>query len=222
MWNTYISSLTLNQPSRAMLYDDAAQLLTSADLKSPSFRLFVYFVVYLFGLFLYVCLHVFLFLFFFCCCCCFVLRACVCVNLPKEEGEKKNTREETSRRRAPEKVIYQSPKFQVTTETQTYRLDCLVVKASAPRAEGPGFEFRLRRAFSGSSHTRDSKIGTPLAIVPGAWRYRVSAGTGRPGVRILWLGEVESWICGFYLSVAARQIVIADPSLRYTSLLLGR
>ena len=60
-----------------------------------------------------------------------------------------------------------------------------------------------------------------MATLPGAWRYRVSAGTGRPGVSILWLGEVESWICNFYLSVAARKIVWADPSLRYTSLLLG-
>ena len=61
-----------------------------------------------------------------------------------------------------------------------------------------------------------------MAILPGAWRYRVSTGTGRPGVSILWLGEVERLICNFYLSVAARQIVWADPSLRYTSMLLGR
>ena len=46
--------------------------------------------------------------------------------------------------------------------------------------------------FSGSSHTSDFKIGTPLATLPGAWRYTVSAGTGRPGVSILRLGEVES------------------------------
>ena len=39
--------------------------------------------------------------------------------------------------------------------------------------------------FLGSSHTSDSKIGTPVATLPGAWRYRVSAGTGRPGVSIL-------------------------------------
>ena len=31
----------------------------------------------------------------------------------------------------------------------------------------------------------DLKIGTPVATLPGAWRYRVSAGTGRPGVSIL-------------------------------------
>ena len=65
------------------------------------------------------------------------------------------------------------------------RLVGLVVKASASRAEDPGFEPRLRRDFSGSSHTSDLNIGTPVATLPGAWRYRVSAGTGRPGVSIL-------------------------------------
>ena len=66
-----------------------------------------------------------------------------------------------------------------------YRLDGLVVKASASRAEDPAFESRLRRDFSGSSHTSDFKIGTPVAILPGAWRYRVSTGTDRPCVSIL-------------------------------------
>ena len=94
--------------------------------------------------------------------------------------------------------------------------------ASASGAEDPGFESRLRRDLSGSSHTSDFKIYTPVATLPGAWRHRVSAGTGRPGVSILWLGEVESLIWNFYLSVAACKIVWADPSLRYTSLLLGR
>ena len=61
----------------------------------------------------------------------------------------------------------------------------LVVQASASGAEGPGFESRLRRAFSGSSHTSDLKIGTPVATLPGAWHYRVSVGTGWPGVSIL-------------------------------------
>ena len=49
----------------------------------------------------------------------------------------------------------------------------------------------------------------------------------RPGKRIrsekresnLWLGKMESLICTFYLSVAARKIVRADPSPRYTSML---
>ena len=39
--------------------------------------------------------------------------------------------------------------------------------------------------FSGSSHTSDLNIGTPVATLPGALRYRVSAGTGRPGVSIM-------------------------------------
>ena len=87
------------------------------------------------------------------------------------------------------------------------RLSGLVVKASTSGAEDPGFESRLRRDFSGSSHTSDLKIGTPVTTLPGAWHCRVSAGTGRPSVSILSLGEVESWICNFYLSVAARKIV---------------
>ena len=99
----------------------------------------------------------------------------------------------------------------------------LVVKASASRTEDPGFEFRLRQDFSGvESYYSDLKIGTPVATLLGAWRYRVSAGTGWPGVSILWLGEMEGLICNFYLSVAARKIVWADPSLRYTRMLLER
>ena len=86
----------------------------------------------------------------------------------------------------------------------------------------PGSNPACAGIFSGPSHTSDLNIGTPVATLPGAWHYKVSAGTGRPGVSILWLGEMESLICSFYLSVAACEIVCADPSLRYTSLLLGR
>ena len=58
------------------------------------------------------------------------------------------------------------------------RLVGLVVKASASGAEDPEFESRLRRGdYSGSSHTSDLETGTPVAILSGAWRYRVSAGT---------------------------------------------
>ena len=53
-----------------------------------------------------------------------------------------------------------------------------VVKVSASRAEDPRFESLLRQDFSGLSHTSDFKIGTPVATLPGAWCYRVSAGTG--------------------------------------------
>ena len=65
------------------------------------------------------------------------------------------------------------------------RLAGLVVKASVSGSENPGFESRLRRDFSGSSHISDLKIDTPVATLPGAWRYRVSAGTSRPSVSIL-------------------------------------
>ena len=103
-----------------------------------------------------------------------------------------------------------------------YRLFGLVVRRPPRERKVPGLNLACAGIFSGSSHTSDFKIGTPAATLPGAWRYRVSAGTGRPGVSILWLGEMESLICSFYLSVAARKIVCAHPSLRYTRMLLGR
>ena len=78
-----------------------------------------------------------------------------------------------------------SPHIPPPTTPPLDRLGGLVVKASASGAEDPGFESRLRRDFSGSSHTSDLKIGTPVTTLPGAWHYRVSAGTGRPGVSIL-------------------------------------
>ena len=85
----------------------------------------------------------------------------------------------------------------------------------------PGI-FRVRIPLApGSSHTSDLKTGTPVAILPGGWHYKVSARTGWPGVSILWLGEMESWICNLYLSVAVHKIVWTDPSLRYSSMLLG-
>ena len=83
----------------------------------------------------------------------------------------------------------------------------LVVKASASKAEDPGFESRFRRDFSWSSHTSDLRIDTPVATPPGARSKRASTGTGRSGVSILCLGEVESLIRNFYFSVAASRIV---------------
>ena len=66
------------------------------------------------------------------------------------------------------------------------RLVGLVVKASASRAGDPGFDIRLHLGdFLGSSHTSDLKIDTPVDALLGPWRYRVSAGTDLPGVRIL-------------------------------------
>ena len=80
----------------------------------------------------------------------------------------------------------------------------------------PGSNPACDGIFLRSSHTSDWKIGTPVATLPGAWYFRVSAGTGWPGVNILWLGEMEILVCNLYLSVAARKIVWADPSVRYT------
>ena len=87
-----------------------------------------------------------------------------------------------------------------------------MVKASALRAADPGFDSRfLLGNCSGSSHTSELKIGTAVAILPGAWRYRVSAGTGWPDVSILWLGAIEGLISYFCLSVAARKIEQIRP-----------
>ena len=66
------------------------------------------------------------------------------------------------------------------------RLVGLVVKAPAARAEDLGFDSHLRHGdFSGSSHTSGFRIGTPVTTLPGAWRYRVSGGTGWPGIGML-------------------------------------
>ena len=56
---------------------------------------------------------------------------------------------------------------------------------------------------SGSGHTSDLKIGTPVATLPGA-------GTGWSGVSILWLDEIANLIRNSNLSVAARALVSAD------------
>ena len=48
-----------------------------------------------------------------------------------------------------------------------------------------GVRIQLTTGFFWSSHTSDLKIGTPVATLPGAWRFKVSAETGRPGVSIL-------------------------------------
>ena len=103
-----------------------------------------------------------------------------------------------------------------------HRLAGLVVKASASGVEDPGLESRLRRDFVRVESYQWLKkwhsSGYPvrrLVFLSQRWDWSAS-------VSILWLGEVESLICNFYLSVAACKIVWAAPSLRYTSMLLGR
>ena len=64
---------------------------------------------------------------------------------------------------------------------------CICLSSLGPPRERkvPGSNPACAGIFSGSSHTSDLHIGTPVATLPGAWRCRVSAGTGRPGVSIL-------------------------------------
>ena len=74
-----------------------------------------------------------------------------------------------------------------------HRLVGLVVTAPASRAADPGFDSRWRRGdFSGSGHTSDLKIGTPVATLPGV------------------------------IGATACTMIRADPSLRHTGMLLGR
>ena len=101
-----------------------------------------------------------------------------------------------------------------------HRLVGLVVRRPPREGKVTGSNPACAGIFSGSSHTSDLNIGTPVATLPGPWHYRVSDGTGRLGVSILC--EMESLICSFCLSVAARKNACADPSLRYIRMLLGR
>ena len=75
-----------------------------------------------------------------------------------------------------------------------HRLGGLVVKASAMRAGDPGVQ------------TSPSVI-LLVATLPRAWRYRVGAWTGWPGVSKLsrdWVGQ-QAFTCSFCLSVATTQ-----------------
>ena len=65
------------------------------------------------------------------------------------------------------------------------RLAGLVVRRPSRERKIPGSNPACTGIFSGSSHTGDLKIGTPVATLPGAWRYRINTVTGRPGVSIL-------------------------------------
>ena len=71
-------------------------------------------------------------------------------------------------------------------------------KPVLPESGRPGFVPRFPRGtFFGASHTSDFQVSTPVATLPGAWRYRVSAGTGWPWGGILGMGEIASSICNF-------------------------
>ena len=59
-----------------------------------------------------------------------------------------------------------------------------------------------RESFYQLSHTSDLMIGTSVATLRCVWCDRGSAGTGRPGVNILWLGLIHN----FYLNVGSRSV----------------
>ena len=103
-------------------------------------------------------------------------------------------------------IIWYGAVFVPVRYCVVHHLVGLVVKVSVSRTQDLGFESCLWRDFSRANHTSDFKIGTPVATLPGAWWCRVSTGTGWTSVNVLWLGEVESLICSFCLSVAACKI----------------
>ena len=92
---------------------------------------------------------------------------------------------------------------------QRNRLFGLVVRASASRAEDPGFESRLRRDFPGSSHTSDFKIILALQWLPCQAPGVIGPVRGLVGPVSVYCDWVrwKVWICNFYLSVATAKIV---------------
>ena len=115
-------------------------------------------------------------------------------------GKLEGYEESTSRRQVLQKDAFHLGLFTclellLTSLLTSNRLVGLVVRRPPRERKIPGSNPACAGIFPGSSHTSDLKIGTPVATLPGAWRYRVSTGTGGPGVRILWLGEMESLVC---------------------------
>ena len=72
----------------------------------------------------------------------------------------------------------------------------------------------IESRFPRSSRACDLKCCTVVASLPGAGRYKVSAGMLARPVSGLRLGETSSVICNLYVSAASRALVEADPSLR--------
>ena len=92
----------------------------------------------------------------------------------------------------------------------TVQTSASLALASASRADDPGFEFRLRRDFSGSIHTGDLKTGIPVATLSCAWRCGVSAGDCRQGDSILW----ARWKVGSATSISVWQHVQLSEQIR--------
>ena len=103
------------------------------------------------------------------------------------------------------------------------RLVGLVVKASASRAEDPGFASRWRRDFIFRGRVIPVTSKLALQWLPCQAPGVVSSVMGLVGPVSVYCDWVrwKVWVCNFCLSVAARKIVCADPSLRCTCMLLG-
>ena len=88
------------------------------------------------------------------------------------------------------------------------RLVGLMVKASASRAEGPGFESLLRRDFFGVESYQRLK-NWALQWLPCQAPGVIGSALGLVGPVSVYCDWVrwKVWICDLYLSVAARRIV---------------
>ena len=95
----------------------------------------------------------------------------------------------------------------LSEETQAPQMTATRLPHSRQRCKQWGCLMSMCDAFPRSSHASGLRIGLPVATLPGAWRCRISTGTGWSGVSMLWLGEIESLICNVLLSVAARTTV---------------
>ena len=98
-----------------------------------------------------------------------------------------------------------------------YRLVRLVVRGP-PRERQTWVRFTLFALdlFPWSSHTSDLKTGTPEDTLSGAWRYKVSAGTGWSVVSIMWLDEFYLQLLDeFYLQLLSQCGSTYTPSYRH-------
>ena len=77
---------------------------------------------------------------------------------------------------------------------------------------GDGFPAFCRKVSQNLDNKKEnSRAGNQFVLNLSQFQYRVSTGTGWPGVSILWLGEIKSLICNFCLSVVALTIELIRP-----------
>ena len=92
-----------------------------------------------------------------------------------------------------------------------YRLVGLEVRRPSRERKVPGSNPACAGIFSGSSHTSDLNIGTPVATLPGAWRYRSALGlVGPVSVYCDWV----RWKIGSASSISVWQHVKLSEQIR--------